>query len=296
VALALGRHFGLPVMYEVRGFFESLWTSDVEWSDKSETYRRRLETENRCMADADAVVTLSESMRAEIVSRGIPASKVHVVPNGVDVATFQPSKRRTDLVERYGLADRFVFGYVSNLDHYREGQELLIDAAVSLRRRGIDATAMIVGDGSRREVLERHADELDAGDAVVFTGRVPHDEVLDYYALLDVFVVPRINERAARLVTPLKPLEAMAAGIPVVTSDLEALRELTGAGERGRQFATGDSEALAVVLADLQGDLAARSAMADRARAWVAAERQWSTNGRRYAEIYAALLEADEPW
>ncbi len=295
VGLALGRHFSIPVVYEVRGFFESLWTSHTEWSERSETYRRRVDTENRCMAEADAVVTLSESMRGEIVARGIPAEKVFVVPNGVNVEAFQPRARSSALVDRYGLADSFTFGYVSNLDHYREGQEALIEAAVELRSRGIKATALIVGDGKRRDKLEKLAQEREAGSSVIFTGKVPHDEVLDYYALLDVFVIPRVNERAARLVTPLKPFEAMSAGIPLVTSDLEALREITGEGERGRYFPAGDATALADVLAELRADPQDRAAMAENAREWVIAERQWSANGRRYAEIYQRLRSEAQP-
>lgn len=290
VGLALGRHFGIPVVYEVRGFFESLWTADTAWSERSEIYRRRRDTENRCMLEADTVVTLSESMREEIVHRGIPADRVHVVPNGVDVDAFQPRERSPMLSARLGLTGTFTFGYVSNLDHFREGQETLIETAVELRRRGVRATALIVGDGQRRAELERRAEQLQAGDAVIFTGRVPHDEVLDYYALLDVFVIPRVDERAARLVTPLKPFEAMAAGIPLVTSDLPALREITGDGSRGRYFPAGDASGLADVLAELQADPDGRAAMAQRAREWVVAERQWSANGKRYAELYAKDL------
>lgn len=290
VAVALGKHFGIPVVYEVRGFFESLWTSDDAWSEQGEIYQRRFDTETRCMAAADHVVTLSESMRAVIVERGIDPDDVTVVPNGVDIEAFQPRERSTALVEKLGLADTFTFGYVSNLDHYREGQEALIEAAVQLRAKGVKATALIVGDGKRRAELEQIAEDAKAGDAVIFTGRVPHQEVLDYYALLDVFVIPRVNERAARLVTPLKPFEAMAAGIPLVTSDLEALREVTGDGERGRYFPAGDAGGLTDVLAELHADPDARKAMAEKAREWVVAERQWSANGQRYAEIYQRLL------
>lgn len=291
VAIALGKHFKIPVVYEVRGFFESLATSDTEWSERSETYRRRFETERRCMAKADAVVTLSESMRSEIVARGIPAAKVSVIPNGVDIDVFRPRSRSAELVRRYGLGGTFTFGYVSNLDHRREGHEALIEAAVDLRRRGIMATALIIGDGKRRGELERLAERMGAGSSVVFTGKVPHDEVLDYYPLLDVFVIPRVSERAARLVTPLKPYEAMAAGIPLVTSDLEALHEIIGNGERGRCFPAGDATALADLLAELQGAPETLAAMARRAREWVVAERQWSAYGRRYAEIYQRVLE-----
>jgi glycosyltransferase involved in cell wall biosynthesis len=290
VGRALARVCDLPLVYEVRGFFESTWTSNTEISERSETYFRRVDTERRCMLAADAVITLSESMRSEIVARGVTPERVHVVPNGVDVGFFRPREKREDLVEHFDLTDSFVFGYISNLDHYREGQELLVDAAVELRSRGIPARAMIIGDGKRRELLEKYAHEREADDFVTFTGRVAHDEVGDYYALLDVFVVPRVDERAARLVTPLKPYEAMASGVPVVTSDLAALREVTGNGSRGRYFTTGDSRALADVLAQLANDAAGRSAMAVAARDWVVAERQWSANGRRYSDIYEKII------
>jgi glycosyltransferase involved in cell wall biosynthesis len=241
------------------------------------------------MAEADAVVTLSESMRREIVARGVPGDKVVVVPNGVDTDTFAPRARPIALQERYGLAGSFVFGYVSNLDHSREGQELLVQAAAELRHRGIRAIAMIIGDGARRHVLEELVRRLEVEDSVIFTGRIPHEAVLDHYALLDVFVVPRLSERAARLVTPLKPLEAMAAGVPLVTSDLRPLLEIIGDGERGVTFAAGDSAALTDVLDGLRTDPDRRAKLAASARQWVVAERQWAANGHRYAKLYHRL-------
>src|SRR5690606_32562986 len=169
--------------------------------------------------------------------------------------------------------------YVSNLDHYREGQELLVEAAVELRRRGVPATALVVGDGKRRAMLERRAAELDAGSAVVFTGSVPHAEVLDYYTLCDVFVVPRIDERAARLVTPLKPLEAMALGVPLLVSDLPALREIIGGGARGSTFRAGDVTSLADELEQLHREPERARQLAVEARRWVETERRWEVNG-----------------
>ncbi|HSP60748.1 MAG TPA: glycosyltransferase family 4 protein [Ornithinimicrobium sp.] len=290
VALAVGRALDLPVVYEVRGFFESLWTSDTAWAERSEVYHRRHATEAWCMRNADAVVTLSESMREDIVGRGVPADHVHVVPNGVDPTVFVPRERDEELTGQLGLRGRFVFGYVSNLDHYREGQELLVDAAVELRRRGVPATALVVGDGNRREQLEEHARDLEAGDSVLFTGRIPHDLVGDYYAQLDVFVIPRIDERAARLVTPLKPYEAMALGVPLVVSDLPALQEITGDGERGETFRTGDAGSLADVLQRLHADPARRAELAARAQEWAVTERDWARNGDRYRAIYASVL------
>lgn len=287
---AVAQALGLPWVYEVRGFFEATWSPDPEHAEGAETYRRRRAADTRAMLAADAVVTLSESMRGDIVGRGVPAERVHVVPNGVDAQAFSPRERSPELVQRYGLEGRFVFGYVSNLDHYREAQELLVDAAMALRAKGVDATALVVGDGQRRAEVEAHAAHVGAGDAVVFTGRVPHDEVLDHYALMDVFVVPRVDEQAARLVTPLKPFEAMAAGLPVVVSDLPALTEITGAGARGESFPAGDGTALADVLARLHADPARRAELAAAGREWVSTQRSWSANGPRYQAVYDAVL------
>ncbi|SDU86181.1 glycosyltransferase family 4 protein [Jiangella alkaliphila] len=289
VGLALGRHFGIPVVYEVRSFFETTWTPDAARAELGEYYRRRYETENRCMAAADAVMTISESMRTEIASRGIPLDRITVAPNGVDTRRFSPRERSAELIDRYGLRDRFVFGYVSNLDHPREGQETLIQAAQILRDRGVPATALIVGDGRRRAELEGLAEG--AGDAVVFTGRVDHREVLDHYALMSVFVVPRTRDRAARLVTPLKPFEAMAAGIPLVVSDLEALREIIGDGDRGWVFPPGDAHALADLLQGLSTDPSSLGEKAERGLTWVRELRQWSANGPIYQSAYKGLQD-----
>jgi glycosyltransferase involved in cell wall biosynthesis len=290
VGVALARAFQLPLVYEVRGFFESLWSRERPWNESGELYERRMATEARCMAAADAVVTLSDSMRAQIIGRGIAAEKVHVVPNGVDVTAFTPGPRSTRLASQLGLEGKLVFGYISNLDHRREGHETLIRAAAELRSRGVPAVALIVGDGDRGAELEKLAADERAGDSVLFTGRVPHDQVLDYYRALDVFVVPRVDERAARLVTPLKPFEAMAAGIPLVVSALDPLLEIIGDGERGRSFPPGDASALADVLVALNDDPDTRRDLAKRGRDWVVSEHQWSANAARYQAMYAAVL------
>lgn len=290
VALAVGRALDIPVVYEVRGFFEALWTRDVAWAEQAEIYHRRRAAEAHCLREAAAVVTLSESMKDDIVARDVDPEHVHVIPNGVDPSAFVPVARDEELTAELGLGDRFVFGYVSNLDHFREGQELLIDAALELRRRGVTATALIVGDGQRREQLEQHAADVGAGDAVHFTGRIPHGDVSQYYSQLDVFVIPRVDERAARLVTPLKPYEAMALGVPLVVSDLPALQEITGDGARGETFATGDATSLADVLERLAGSPDRRAELVDNAREWVLSHRTWAHNDARYARVYDDVL------
>ena len=288
VGLALRERHRIPLVYEVRGFFETTWSRDD--AEEAELGRRRDAAETRVMSEADAVITIAEAMRDDIVARGIDPQKVFVAPNGVDATTFAPRPPSPALRARHGLHG-FVFGYVSNMDHPREAQELLVDAAVRLRARGRDATCLLVGDGRRRRAVEEHARDLGAGDAVVFAGAVPHAEVPDYYATLDAFVVPRRDERAARLVTPLKPYEAMAMGRPIVVSDLPALREIAAPDDRGLAFPPDDVDALVACLERLIDDPGLGRALGEAGRGWVCRERSWAANVPRFETAYAFARE-----
>lgn len=291
VGLALRDHLGIPLVYELRSFLESTWATDHDRAEDTEHYRRRHETENRAMRSADAVVIIAEAMREDVEARGVPGERIHLMPNGVDPVAFQPEEPDPELVRRYGLAGKTVFGYVSNLDHPREGQEVLVEATATLLARGRNVACLIVGDGARREQLEEQARRAGVGEAVVFTGRVPHDEVRDHYALLDIFVVPRQNDRASRFTTPLKPYEAMAMARPLVVSDLPALIEIAAPGERGLAFPPGDADGLADAIETLIDQPAARRRFGRAGREWVTAERTWARNGQRYREIYDAILD-----
>ncbi|NUL48783.1 glycosyltransferase [Cellulosimicrobium funkei] len=285
VALALKEKTGLPVVYEVRSFFEANWTPDLEVEESGEIFRRRMEVETRCMLAADHVLTLGTAMRDEIISRGVPAEKVSLVPNAVNLENFVPAPRDQSMADRFGITMP-TFGYVSNMDHRREGQELLIEAAVRLKERGIRAQCVLVGGGGRVETLKGLAARWDIEDRVVFTGPVDHAEVAALYELIDVFVVPRIHERAAVYVTPLKPFEAMALERPVLVSDLPALTEIVEAPERGHTFAAGDADSLAEAVAGLLADPAERRRLGVAGRRWIEQERQWKHNGPRYGDVY----------
>lgn len=291
VGIALRDHLRLPLVYEVRSFFETTWTADHDRAEYNEHFRRRYETENRSMRAADAVITIADAMRDDIEARGVPRERIHLMPNGVDPAAFEPMAPAPELRRRYKLDGKTVFGYVSNLDHPREGQELLIEATAKLLAEGRKVTCLIVGDGGRREELEAQARQAGVAGAVVFAGSVPHDEVRAHYGLLDVFVVPRRNDRASRFVTPLKPYEAMAMGKPLVVSNLPALVEIASPGERGLAFPHGDANGLADAIATLidHPEMAERFGRAGRD--WVLAERTWTRNGERYRDIYADLLD-----
>jgi glycosyltransferase involved in cell wall biosynthesis len=290
VGLSLARSLGgeIPLVYEVRGFFEATWSAEPRWGEKGEYYRRRWAQETRCLTEADRVITIADAMRDDIANRGIDAERIHVIPNVVDIDRFAPRSRREDLLRRLGFGDRPVIGYISNLGR-REGIEHLLRATRLLIDRGIDIACLVAGEGPERGRLTQLVTALGIDDAVLITGHVPNNEIEDYYALIDVFVVPRIDDRAARLVTPLKPLEAMAMGVPLAVSDLPALREIAEPGVRGMTFPPADPVSMAETLQTMIEDEGLRSRLANSARQWVIAERSLASNADRYRKALAGL-------
>ncbi|HXO24107.1 MAG TPA: glycosyltransferase family 4 protein, partial [Streptosporangiaceae bacterium] len=291
-ALSLGKSRGLPVVYEVRGFWEDTWLSrhpDSEKMASSELYRRNRDLETRCMQAADLVVTLGEAMREEIVARGVPAEKVLIVPNAVSDDFLQPLPDPQKLREELGIKpNEHVVGEVSSLVPH-EGIGTLLEATRLLKDRGLPVRALIVGDGPERLALQRQAADLGLGEAAIFTGRVPAAKVREFHALLDVFVVPRTPDRVCQLVTPLKPVEAMASGLCVVTSDVRALAEIIKPDVTGALTIPQDPVALADSLELLVCSPDIRRKLGDNAREWVARDRTWAHNAVRYRDAYARL-------
>jgi glycosyltransferase involved in cell wall biosynthesis len=290
IALALRDATGLPVVYEVRGFWEDTWlsrhagTADLTQSDR---YRRTRALETHCMAAADLVVTLGEAMREEILARGVAEDKVIIVPNGVSEEFLRPLPDGTALRTALGVAPgEHVVGLVSSLVAH-EGIGTLLEAVKILGDRGVPARALIVGDGPERTALERRAAAL--GVNAIFTGRVPMRAVREYHAVLDVFVVPRTPDRVCQLVTPLKPVEAMASGLPVVVSAVRALEEIVSDRVTGLTSPPLDAGALADRLQELLRNPDRRAALGASAREWVARDRTWAHNAVRYRDAYERL-------
>jgi glycosyltransferase involved in cell wall biosynthesis len=301
IALALRDATQLPVVYEVRGFWEDTWlsrhagTSDLKLSDR---YRRTRALETRCMADADLVVTLGEAMREEILERGVDPDKVIIVPNGVSEEFLRPLPDDNGrLKATLGIQPgEHVVGLVSSLVAH-EGIGTLLEAVKILNDRGVRTRALIVGDGPERAALQRQAAAL--GIDAIFPGRVPMSQVRQYHAVLDAFVVPRTPDRVCQLVTPLKPVEAMASGLPVVVSAVRALSEIVNDKVTGLLSPPLDAGALADTLQALLEDRELRAKLGANAREWVARDRTWAHNAARYRAAYerlgAVLLAGDDP-
>jgi glycosyltransferase involved in cell wall biosynthesis len=193
------------------------------------------------------------------------------------------------LAASLGLAGMTVVGFAGSFYGY-EGLNLLIEALAILAPRHRDLRVLLVGGGMQEGALREQARARGVSDRVVFSGRVPHKEVQRYYDLIDVLAYPRHRMRLTEIVTPLKPLEAMAQGRMLVASDVGGHRELIRDGETGVLFPAGDAGALADAI---EAVLARRDdwpRFRDRARRFVETERTWARSVGRYRAVYEPLV------
>lgn len=286
-ALRAGRQLGIPVVYEVRALWEDAAVDHGTTREWSLRYRLGRALESWVLRRVDAVTTICEGLREEIVARGMPAGRVTVIPNSVDTQGFARQAGRDEaLAASLGLAGRHVVGFIGSFYAY-EGLDILVAAMPALLAADPDARLLLVGGGPQEEALRRRAAALPAG-SVVFAGRVPHAEVQRYYELCDVLVYPRLKMRLTDLVTPLKPLEAMAQGRVLAASDVGGHREMIEDGRTGVLFQPGSAAALAEKVAALLASRADWPRMSAAARSYVETERNWPATVARYREVYAA--------
>ena len=288
-ALRVARRLGIPVVYEVRAPWEDT-TEKHGAQEGALRYRLKRGMETWALRRADAVTTIGDRLQDDIVSRGILADKVTVVPNAVDVDAFCAGVPDPALTLQLGLDGAQVLGFIGSFGA-NEGLAMLLRALQGLLARGENVRALLVGDGCQEAELKRFAAELGIENRVVFTGRIPHYDVQRYYDLIDVIVYPRLSTRLTELVTPLKLLEAMAQGRVVIASDVGGHRELIRHGDTGMLFKAGDPEALVSALLALLREPARWPGLKAAARSFVETERTWKASVARYENVYARVMQ-----
>ena len=289
-ALRVGRRHGIPVVYEVRACWEDAAVDHGSTREGSLRYRATRALETRALRRADAVTVICDGLRREFESRGIPAAKITVIPNAVETGRFRFGARPDPALRAaLGLDGATVLGFVGSFYAY-EGLDLLLEALARLLPAQPHLRALLVGGGPQEGALKARAAQLGLGAQAIFTGRVPHDEVQRYYDLIDLLVYPRRPMRLTELVTPLKPLEAMAQGRIVLASDVGGHRELIGDGDTGYLFAAGAAEPLASAIERALARRQQWDAMRRRGRRFVEFERTWAHSVARYRDVYGRLL------
>lgn len=297
-ALKVARKLGIPLVYEIRAFWEDAAVGNGTGSEGSLKYRLIRALETHVVREADAVVTICEGLRADLIERGIAASKIAVMPNGVDLTLFgTPAPCDADLARSLGFETDDgracpVIGFIGSFYDY-EGLDDLIAAMPALVAREPDARLLLVGGGPMEAALRAQAESSPVAGAIRFVGRVPHHEVDRYYALADVMAYPRKKSRLTDLVTPLKPLEAMAQDKLVAASDVGGHRELVADGITGTLFAPDDPASCAETLATLLKHRDSWETYRENGRNYVKTQRDWAKNAWRYQDVYQSLIRTE---
>jgi glycosyltransferase involved in cell wall biosynthesis len=198
--------------------------------------------ERRACTRADAVLVVSEALAARLRELGVPADKVHVVPNGADTTAFAEVAPRDACRAALGVGDALVVGFTGSLKFWH-GVDVLLHAFSRLRADHPGARLLIVGSGPAEATLRDLASQLDLAEAVIFTGAVPHEEIPGLLHAMDVTTAP-FKPVEGFYFSPIKLFEYMAAGKCVVASRLGQIEDVIRDGENGVLCAPNDVESL----------------------------------------------------
>lgn len=289
-AIRVGRKLGIPVVYEIRAFWEDAAVDHGSTREGSLRYKLTRALETWAVKNADAVTVICDGLRQDLAARGIAPDKITVIPNAVDIDKFAVGGRPDpELKMKLGLGTSRVLGFIGSFYAY-EGLDLLLDALPVILKQMPDVKVLLVGGGPQEAALKKQVMALDLKERVIFTGRVPHGDVNRYYDLIDVLVYARHPMRLTELVTPLKPLEAMAQERLMVASDVGGHKELIEDGKTGVLFRAGEADDLAAKVVDLLKNEAGWAAMKRNGRAFVESERNWTASVARYRGVYGRLI------
>lgn len=280
------RELGVPFVYEIRAFWEDAAVDAGTNSPGSPKYIAIQRAETELAKAADAVIGICHGIERELISRGVPAEDVFVVPNGVETERFTPTPRDEALAEKYGLRGKTVVGYIGTFAAF-EGVRFLEEALAGLIKGGRDdLRGLIVGEGPTYEACRRLAEEAGVGDRILHPGKVPHGEVKGLYSLVDILAYPRDRQRITELVTPLKPLEAMAMEKAVIGSSVGGLTELIEDERTGLIHRAEDTSDLAAKIVRLAGDPELRARLGKAGREYVERARRWRTLIGTHEAVY----------
>ena len=285
---------GIPSIYEIRGFWHLTQSTKRAGYENSDHYSLSEYFEIETAKQSDYVFTITQALKDILIEHGVQESKIRVLPNAVDASKFKIMKKDRDLEKELDFKNKLVIGYIGSFVDY-EGLDLLLEACALLKENhGSKFKLLLVGDGQVMQQLRRTVQFLQLEDHVVFTGRVPHDEVQRYYSLIDIAPLPRKGLRVCELVSPLKPFEAMASGKVLVTSSVQALAEIVDDGNTGLVFEKDNAKDLAAKLEMVLTDADLRKRIGENANKWVLENHSWDVISKRVTDIYDKILEENK--
>lgn len=287
----VAKKLGLTSIYEIRGFWHLTQATKKQGYIGSEHYNLSEQFEIEAAKQSDYVFTITQALKEILVENGVQESKIHVLPNAVDASKFKLMEKNKELEKELNFQNKVVIGYIGSFVDY-EGLDLLLEACALLKdNHGDIFKLLLVGDGEMMQQLRRTVQFLDLQEQVIFTGRIPHDEVQRYYSLIDIAPLPRKGLRVCELVSPLKPFEAMASGKVLITSSVQALAEIVDDGKTGLIFEKDNAKDLARKLDMVLLDANLRKKIGETANQWVLENHSWDVISKRVTDIYDKILE-----
>ncbi len=286
--LWVARKYNLPVIYEVRAYWEDAAVDHGTYQEGSWKYRVVRTLETFACQRATHVTVLCDGIKHDLMSRGISEKKLTIIPNGINLDDFQDCRPHEAYRKNWNLSGKRIIGFIGSFYRY-EGLDLLVSAFAELVNTHDDLALLLVGGGEVKHELEEQIHALGIQSQVVMPGRIPHEDIPGVYGLVDIFVYPRKSIRLTELVTPLKPLEAMIVGKPLVASNIGGHRELIQDGVTGLLFTPDDTSSLNSTLSRLLSDEAYLNTLGQQAHAWAKECRSWDNTTSAYGQIYASV-------
>jgi glycosyltransferase involved in cell wall biosynthesis len=266
-ALLAARQLGIPFHYEMRGLWELTRVSRMPAYENTQGFKQGLELEGFVAKNADRVFVISDQLGKFAQERwGISAERMALLPNCVNPAHFSPTDPQG--VEPNTIA------YAGSLIAY-EGLDTLIEAVATLAKQGIDVQVRIVGDGEAKADLEKLANRLGLSDRIQFHGKVAPQVAREIQSRCAFACIPRKPFKVCEIVPPIKLVEALAMGKPVIVPDLPVFRDEMGADPAGWFFTAGDSADLARVIGIALSDAEKLKLVGARAREYAITKRRW---------------------
>ncbi|WP_448565118.1 TIGR04063 family PEP-CTERM/XrtA system glycosyltransferase [Thalassotalea ganghwensis] len=288
-ALKAAKKSGLPVVYEIRAFWEDAAVDHGTCKEGDLRYKLTRAMETYVVKQAQAVTTICEGLRKDLISRGFGQEKFTVIPNAVNVEQFDLIEHKdSELEQELNLAGKTVLGFLGSFYAY-EGLDLTINALAEVIKERQDIHLLLVGGGPQENNLKAQVQLLGLGQYVTFTGRVPHDVVGRYYSLVDLLVYPRKSMRLTELVTPLKPLEAMAQGKLLLASDVGGHHELITDKQNGYLFKADDIDNLVIKIREVLTEKSDWPEVISEGRRFVEEVRNWRNSVANYVGLYQEL-------
>lgn len=277
-ALLAARQLGIPFQYEMRGLWELTRISRQPGYEDSQAYKQGLQLEGLVARHADRLFVISEQLGKYVQTNwNIDAGRMALLPNCVDPERF--------LIADPQQIESNTIGYAGSLMGY-EGLDTLIDAVDILARAGNSVRVVIIGDGEARPQLETRVQRLGLSERIYFSGKMPPDAAREKLARCALVCIPRKPFKVCEIVPPIKLVEALAMGKPVIVPDLPVFRDELGDDPAGWFFRSGDAADLAHVIEAALGNEEKLREMSDQARDYVLAKRCWHRFVDKMAKSY----------